>query len=63
MFDWSVKVKIMGSTGPEMSEKLVEIFNLPITPEEFYSLAKEQYNIIMPHAQLMPGRSILIPSY
>lgn len=56
-YDWSIKVQIMGLTGVEAAKKMVELLDLPISWEEYYALAQEQYKNLMPHAQLMPGTS------
>lgn len=55
VYDWSIKVQIMGLTGVEASKKMVELLDLPISWEEYYALAQEQYKYLMPDAQLMPG--------
>lgn len=39
----------------EMAQQLVTVYELPMTPEEYLDLAKQQYEILMPHAELMPG--------
>lgn len=54
-YDWSIKSRIMGLTGAEAAEKIVELLNLPLTPEEYFKLAHDEYAIIMPEAQVMPG--------
>lgn len=45
----------MGLTGVEAAKKMVELLDLPITWEDYYALAQEQYKILMPHTKLMPG--------
>lgn len=50
----------MGLTGAEAAEKIVELLNLPITPEEYLDLAQKQYAQIMPEAQLMSGNNFCI---
>lgn len=57
VYDPSIKVQIMGLTGVEASKKMVELLDLPISWEEYYALAQEQYKKLMPHAKLMPGMS------
>lgn len=60
-YEWSVKVQVMGLTGVEAAKRIVKLLELPITWEEYYELAKEQYAIIMPEAQLMPGMFLQTP--
>lgn len=50
----------MGLTGAEAAEKIVELLDLPITPEEYIKLAQDEYALIMPEAQLMPGNNFRI---
>lgn len=45
----------MGLPGAEAAKKIVELLELPITPEEFYKLAKIQYALVMKDAQIIPG--------
>lgn len=45
----------MGLTGVEVAKKLIELLDLPLTWEEYFRLAHEQYKTLMPSAQLMPG--------
>ncbi|XP_023028960.1 pseudouridine-5'-phosphatase isoform X1 [Leptinotarsa decemlineata] len=59
-YDWSIKAQMMGLKGTEVAEKIVEMLDLPITPEEYYKLAHDEYNIIMPDTQLMPGAEQLV---
>lgn len=54
-YDWSVKTQVMGLIGTDVAEKIVELLELPITPDEYYKLAHEQYDIILPQAELMKG--------
>ncbi|CAG9839273.1 unnamed protein product [Diabrotica balteata] len=54
-FTWEVKTQMMGLHGQEMAERIVKIYDLPISAQEYYKQALEQYYIIMPECQLMPG--------
>ncbi|RZC33833.1 HAD 2 and/or Hydrolase domain containing protein [Asbolus verrucosus] len=53
-YDYSVKVQVMGLTGVEAAKKLVSLLDLPISWEEYYELAKTQYALVMPKAELLP---------
>ncbi|XP_056645377.1 pseudouridine-5'-phosphatase-like isoform X1 [Diorhabda carinulata] len=59
-FTWEVKTQMMGLHGSEMAKRIVDVYELPLTPEEYYSQAMEQYKIIMPQCQLMPGAFKLV---
>lgn len=54
-YTWEAKASVMGMHSHEMAAQLVRIYDLPMTPEEYLVLAKEQYDILMPTAELMPG--------
>lgn len=54
-YTWEVKESLMGMQNYEVACRIVEAYELPITPEEYLELALEQYNILFPNAQLMPG--------
>ncbi|XP_018564322.1 pseudouridine-5'-phosphatase [Anoplophora glabripennis] len=53
VYDWSVKSHILGLQGIEAPRKIVELLDLPISPEELYELNKIQYNIVMKDAQVI----------
>ncbi|KAB0797507.1 hypothetical protein PPYR_08500 [Photinus pyralis] len=59
-FDWEVKSQVMGLTGEEAARKLVKLLDLPITWKEYYLLAQQQYQLLMPNAKFMPGAENLI---
>lgn len=54
-FTWDVKVQLMGLQGSESAKRIVEIYDLPITWEEYSERATKLYEVIMPRAALMPG--------
>lgn len=47
----------MGMVHMDMCRKIVEVYNLPITPEEYSKLQKEINSEIMVNSQLMPGNN------
>lgn len=57
IYDWTIKSQIMGLTGAEAAVKIVELLKLPLTPEEYFKLAHDEYAIVMKETQLMPGNS------
>lgn len=59
IYDWSLKSQLMGLTGTEVAEKIVEVLKLPISSEEYFKLAQDEYAHIMPEAQFMPGKYFL----
>ncbi|KAJ8951816.1 hypothetical protein NQ318_019789 [Aromia moschata] len=42
-FTWEIKAHIMGLTGTEAAQRMVELMELPVMPEEFYKLAQAEY--------------------
>lgn len=54
-YTWEVKMSLMGLSHMEMCERIVEIYDLPITPEEYSKLQREINSKIMSSAQLLPG--------
>lgn len=45
----------MGLKGQEAATRIVELLDLPISAQEYYDLAKQEYATIMQDAQLMTG--------
>lgn len=56
-YTWEVKMTLMGLRHIEMCKRIVEIYELPLTPEEYSKLQREKNSKIMLNAQLMPGNS------
>lgn len=63
IYDWATKSQIMGLTGAEAAAKIVELLKLPLTPEEYFKLAHDEYAIVMQETQLMPGNCFLFFSF
>ncbi|TMW40118.1 hypothetical protein DOY81_014802 [Sarcophaga bullata] len=53
-YTWEVKITLMGLRHIEMCKRIVEIYELPLTPEEYSKLQREKNSKIMLNAQLMP---------
>ncbi|XP_015115948.1 pseudouridine-5'-phosphatase isoform X1 [Diachasma alloeum] len=54
-FTWNHKATTMGFHPIESAKKVIEIFNLPTTPDEFMEQLTPHYQELFPHSQLMPG--------
>jgi pseudouridine-5'-monophosphatase len=54
-FDWEIKSQLIGRPAIESARKLVELLELPITPEEYLRERKELLNDRFPDATPMPG--------
>lgn len=54
-YTWDVKQTLMGLQREEVSKKIVEIYDIPLTWEEYMNRQQEQIEILMQNAQLMPG--------
>jgi hypothetical protein len=46
----------MGLQREKVAEIIVEIYDLPITPEKYAELALEQIELLMGDCHLMPGK-------
>ena len=55
IFDWSIKKKIIGRRSIESAKIIVESLNLPITPEEYLDLRKDDLIEKFKHSVPMPG--------
>nr|CAH7731741.1 unnamed protein product [Callosobruchus chinensis] len=58
--DLETKLSLMGFSGPDMAKRIVKIYQLPLTPEEYYEEVKREYQTVMPDCQLLPGAARLI---
>lgn len=56
IYTWDVKVGLMGLQKEAVSRKIVEIYDLPITWEEYAEKAQERIEIVMRNCSLMPGK-------
>ncbi|CRL06017.1 CLUMA_CG018983, isoform A [Clunio marinus] len=54
IYTWELKVTLMGLQKEDVSKKIVEIFDLPITWEEYAELAQAQIEDLMKNCRLMP---------
>ncbi|XP_037809414.1 probable pseudouridine-5'-phosphatase isoform X1 [Lucilia sericata] len=59
-YTWEVKITLMGLRHMEMCQRIVEIYNLPLTPEEYSKLQREVNSQIMKNAELLPGAERLL---
>ncbi|XP_063696108.1 probable pseudouridine-5'-phosphatase [Culicoides brevitarsis] len=59
-YTWDVKQTLMGLQREEVSKRIVEIYDIPLTWEEYMHRQQEQIEILMQNAQLMPGAERLI---
>uniref|UniRef100_A0A1I8Q822 Pseudouridine-5'-phosphatase n=1 Tax=Stomoxys calcitrans TaxID=35570 RepID=A0A1I8Q822_STOCA len=59
-YTFDVKLSLMGVVHMDMCRKLVDIYKLPISPDEYSKLQKEINSQLMIDAQLMPGAERLL---
>lgn len=45
----------MGRTSEEVAARLVEVYDLPMTPEVYMVLARNEQSLLMSNAELLPG--------
>ncbi len=55
VFDWSIKKKIIGRKSNHAAKIIVESLNLPITPQEYLNLRKDDLIEQLKDSQPMPG--------
>lgn len=55
IYTFDVKVTLMGLQKEPVARKIVEIYDLPITWEEYADLAQTQIDTLMKDSRLMPG--------
>ena len=58
VFDWSVKMKMMGRGNLDAAKVLVEELQLPLTAEECVKMSQEKLMEQFPSAALLPGKRI-----
>lgn len=54
-YSWEMKESVMGMQHMDICRRMVEHYDLPITPEEYSRLQREYNEIHMQKAELMPG--------
>ncbi|CAG4965996.1 unnamed protein product [Parnassius apollo] len=62
-YTFELKLKLMGTQAHEAAQTLIKALDLPMTVEEFITETKEQYQILFPDAELMPGAKRLIEHF
>lgn len=55
LYTGDIKVTMMGMQSLELSKRIVELFQLNVTPDEYHKKHKELAEQLMPSAELMPG--------
>ncbi|XP_008544754.1 pseudouridine-5'-phosphatase isoform X1 [Microplitis demolitor] len=59
-FTWEIKAMTMGFHMYESAKKIVEMLEVPLSPEEFLEQLKPQYEKLFPNSKLMPGAERLL---
>lgn len=59
-FTFEMKVKIMGTQSHEAANFIISKLGLPITVEEFQKQAIQQFSMLFPDCEIMPGAQRLI---
>jgi len=55
IYTWDVKVGLMGLQTEQVSRKIVDIYDIPITWEEYAALAREQIELLMKNCEKCSG--------
>lgn len=58
-YTWELKSKLMGMTGPEVAEKIIEELQIPISAEKFQAELDEAYKTVFANVDKMPGMFLL----
>lgn len=58
IYTWDVKVTLMGLQKEAVSRKIVELYDLPLTWEEYADLAQLEIEKLMRDCHLMPGKTL-----
>jgi hypothetical protein len=53
---WENKEKLLGLTANDVAKKIVEMYNLPITWEEYKMMAKDEMRIVMRDCEVCEGK-------
>lgn len=56
IYTWDVKVTLMGLQKEDVSRRIVELYDLPLTWEEYADLAQVQIEKLMKNCKLMEGK-------
>ncbi|XP_041358666.1 pseudouridine-5'-phosphatase-like isoform X3 [Gigantopelta aegis] len=59
-YTWEVQAKEMGCMQMVGAQIVIDALDLPLTPEEYINKCIEQYNILFPTVDLLPGAEKLI---
>ncbi|XP_038207203.1 pseudouridine-5'-phosphatase-like [Zerene cesonia] len=59
-FTWELKKSLLGFQGHECAEKIIKELDLPVTKEDFMKQCQEEYEVLFPNVQLMPGAKKLV---
>ncbi|XP_072180336.1 pseudouridine-5'-phosphatase-like [Diadema setosum] len=59
-FTFEIKLQLMGRKTLESAQKIIELLDLPVTPEQWVQETTETMTTIMPEAKLLPGVDKLI---
>lgn len=57
-YTFDLKLKVMGFHTNETAQTIVSELELPMTPEEFITESKKQFEVLFPDASLMPGKNL-----
>lgn len=61
-YSWEMKLSVMGMQHMDICQRMVEHYDLPITPQEYSRLQRQYNEVHMQEAELMPGNwSISVP--
>ena len=55
VFNWDIKVQLMGRPGKQGAQLAVDLMKLPLTTDEFIAALQKYKEELFPTAKLLPG--------
>lgn len=59
-FSWEIKKKILGMNAMDSSRIIIDDLLLPVDVTEFLRLLQEQFDVLLPKSELLPGAERLV---
>lgn len=59
-YTWELKLRVMGTPGPDSARLVIDELRLPLTTEEYLAEMDRLYAELFPKAELMPGVERLV---
>merc|ERR1712062_564306 len=60
VYNWDIKVQLMGRPGKQGAQLAVELMKLPLTTDEYLDVLHKHKEELFPTAKLLPGAERLV---